>query len=268
MAPWDEPGRLDAARALVRGSPALKAFCLRPEGLQVGALPPSEARAPGVYYVDRTRPELVAAVTTLTRLLWAWAPVPGYGAAGVRYAARRALRTSEPTQEAWRAWRATHGGGWAWIEGTEGTGKTSLAYAFLVAAATFGGTISVVTSKDVKELSYREGSAGDGSAWEAKLAELRRARIVYLDDVGYSIRDRLQDWQAERWEEVIRLLADAGTPVLGTTNHSLAGGPSPLAEQIGRRACQIIVEHTAPRYAGDRRRFTFAWPSGRGGVHA
>lgn len=121
----------------------------------------------------------------------------------------------------------------------------------------------MVTPERVKALRATSGTAAHGStAWHDYLDSIRINRFVVLDDLAYTVGRQLDEWVADRWDQILRVRKDR--PTIITTNYTFEpDGETSLAAQLGRRPTALIIEQTTGP-DGRPRRFDLTGPSHRG----
>jgi DNA replication protein DnaC len=147
-----------------------------------------------------------------------------------------------------------------WIQGSVGTGKTTLAMLVSKAALDAGRSVAIYSLPRLLNL-LRESIDSEGGLLDL-LDRLTAVDLLHIDDLGAENRT---DWVLEQLYSIVNARYEAERPIVATTNLM----PDELSERLGPRTVSRLVEicgDLIPLYGDDMRREFRAEPTGIAGA--
>jgi DNA replication protein DnaC len=135
-----------------------------------------------------------------------------------------------------------------WIQGSVGTGKTTLAMLVSKAALDAGRSVAIYSLPRLLNL-LRESIDSEGGLLDL-LDRLTAVDLLHIDDLGAENRT---DWVLEQLYSIVNARYEAERPIVATTNLM----PDELSERLGPRTVSRLVEicgDLIPLYGDDMRR--------------
>jgi DNA replication protein DnaC len=125
------------------------------------------------------------------------------------------------------------GGRGLWIQGSVGTGKTTLAMLVSKAALDAGRSVAIYSLPRLLNL-LRESMESDGGLLDL-LDRLTAVDLLHIDDLGAENRT---DWVLEQLYSIVNARYESERAIVATTNLM----PDELAERLGARTVSRLVE--------------------------
>src|ERR1700733_8264396 len=135
-----------------------------------------------------------------------------------------------------------------WIQGSVGTGKTTLAMLVSKAALDAGRSVAIYSLPRLLNL-LRESMESEGGLLEL-LDRLTAVDLLHIDDLGAENRT---DWVLEQLYSIVNARYESQRAIVATTNLM----PDELSDRLGARTVSRLVEicgDLIPLYGGDKRR--------------
>jgi DNA replication protein DnaC len=135
-----------------------------------------------------------------------------------------------------------------WIQGSVGTGKTTLAMLVSKAALDAGRSVAIYSLPRLLNLLREAMDSQEGKL--DFIDRLTAVDLLHVDDLGAEHRT---DWVLEQLYSIVNARYEAERPILATTNLM----PDELSERLGTRTVSRLVEicgDLIPLYGDDKRR--------------
>ena len=135
-----------------------------------------------------------------------------------------------------------------WIQGSVGTGKTTLAMLVSKAALDAGRSVAIYSLPRLLNLLRESLDSQEGKL--DFMDRLTAVDLLHVDDLGAEHRT---DWVLEQLYSIVNARYEARRPIVATTNLL----PDELSERLGARTVSRLVEicgDLVPLYGADKRR--------------